>query len=56
MILPICESCPHGSQKDGRSYCKQVNMLSYLTSCIQKEALAFYLQKHGLRPEVVKPA
>jgi len=44
MRLAECNKCEHGSEVDGKSYCGNENVYSYLSNCIQKKALEYYLK------------
>ena len=48
MRLSVCSKCPHGSEVDGKSYCGEEDVYSYLTQCIQKIALEYYLKREGI--------
>jgi hypothetical protein len=48
MIIPVCNECRHGAEKEGRSHCQKEAVYSYLTRCIQLKALEYYLEKEGI--------
>ena len=58
MKLSICESCKHGDEKNGKSHCGKEYLYSHLTSCIQEQALAAFLERNaaevGSQPELVE--
>ncbi len=39
MQIPECEKCDQGSEVNGKSFCADENVYSYLTGCIRKKAL-----------------
>ena len=49
MRLSVCKKCPHSSEVDGKSYCGKENVFSYLTMCIQKKALEYYLKNNKIK-------
>ena len=48
MFLQICLECAHGGEKNGRSHCGKEAIYSSLTNCIQRIALADYLERHSV--------
>ena len=49
MRISECRECCHYNEVDGKSCCKKENVYSYLTKCIQKKALKYYLRQDGLK-------
>ncbi|TYO98370.1 hypothetical protein EDC39_107171 [Geothermobacter ehrlichii] len=47
MYLNVCSHCVHGSEKDGHSHCGREAVYSYLSNCIQKKALRYYLEREA---------
>lgn len=45
MLLQACTDCRHGGVKEGKSHCGRESVYSHLTNCIQKKALAYYLEQ-----------
>lgn len=52
MLLSVCRDCRHGGVKDGKSHCGREAVYSHLTNCIQKKALAYYLEQMVVREPV----
>ena len=47
MYLEVCEGCSHHTIKEGNSHCGKEACYSYLAKCIQRQALAEFLARHG---------
>lgn len=47
LVLKVCEECEFGDLRDGKSYCKKVNVFSQLTKCIQKLALQKFFEDNA---------
>ena len=48
MRLSECNNCRHSREVDCKSYCHKENIFSYLSNCIQKKALKFYLTNNKI--------
>ncbi len=47
MYLKVCQECQYGAVKDNKSHCNRESVYSYLTNCISKRALDYYLIKES---------
>ncbi|WP_158247313.1 hypothetical protein [Geothermobacter hydrogeniphilus] len=54
MILHVCAQCRFGGERDGKSHCSREAVYSYLTNCIQKKALEYYLEREGRSENVAE--